>query len=228
DYPRGGALASATYRHVYGSYIDEPLLRETVTGSVRHFFHRNQQYSVTALSDSAGDTAERYAYTAYGALSIFNPAGTPQATTTLHNRYTYTGREHDPDLNLYHFRARLYDPTAGRFLGRDPLGFVDGMSLYRGYFESAKLDPFGLSPAIRSSMNWAIKRMSDGQCYQNQHGIPECVTAGGEIRKKCRVKVECMNMIWGVGPRHCGIHVINGCDPRDALPQRRITAFPIV
>lgn len=55
----------------------------------------------------------------------------------------YTGREYDPDLNLYHFRARWYDPSTGGFISRDPLGYVDGMSLYRGYFGVAELDAEG-------------------------------------------------------------------------------------
>ena len=31
---------------------------------------------------------------------------------------------------MYHYRARAYDPEAGRFLQRDPLGYVDGLGLY--------------------------------------------------------------------------------------------------
>ncbi len=42
---------------------------------------------------------------------------------------------------LYHVRHREYDPIAGRWLQRDPAGFVDGMNLY-GYYG---VDPFGLS-----------------------------------------------------------------------------------
>jgi hypothetical protein len=32
-----------------------------------------------------------------------------------------------------YFRARYYNPLTGEFLSRDPMEFVDGMSLYRGY-----------------------------------------------------------------------------------------------
>ena len=59
----------------------------------------------------------------------------------------YTGREWDETLNLYHYRARLYDSISGRFLGRDPIGF--GGSRY-GLYEwvSARalsaIDPSGL------------------------------------------------------------------------------------
>ena len=41
-------------------------------------------------------------------------------------------------------RARYYDPTTGEFIAQDPLEYVDGYSLYRGYFGIAGVDPFGL------------------------------------------------------------------------------------
>lgn len=85
---------------------------------------RNQQYSVTALTNGGASIQERYAYTAYGAPTITDASGTPRTTTAEGNRYTYTGREWDEELSLYHYRARMYDPAAGRFLGRDPIGYV--------------------------------------------------------------------------------------------------------
>jgi len=44
-YPVGGSATTPTFRHVYASYIDEPVVRKglTSTGTV-HFYHRNQQY----------------------------------------------------------------------------------------------------------------------------------------------------------------------------------------
>jgi RHS repeat-associated protein len=106
--------------------------------------HRNQQYSIIGLTNAAGTLVERYSYTAYGTLSIYAANGTVRTSSTYANRYTYTGREYDADLNLYHFRARWYDPTTGGFISRDPLGYVDGMSLYRGYFGVAGLDYSGM------------------------------------------------------------------------------------
>ena len=41
--------------------------------------------------------------------------------------------------------GRYYDNEHGRFIQRDPLGYVDGMSLYNAYFaEGFALDPSGL------------------------------------------------------------------------------------
>ena len=41
-------------------------------------------------------------------------------------------------------RARFYAAQLGRFISRDPLGFVDGFSLYRAYFVPVGVDPWGL------------------------------------------------------------------------------------
>ncbi len=85
-------------------------------------FQCNQQYSITAMTDQSGGILERYVYTAYGTPTFLNASGTPHSTqvSQLQNRYTYTGREWDGVLTLYHYRARLYGPVAGRFCSRDP------------------------------------------------------------------------------------------------------------
>ncbi|MFO0344196.1 MAG: RHS repeat-associated core domain-containing protein, partial [Planctomycetota bacterium] len=151
DYARGAAAAAPSFRYVYGSDVDEPLLRHAGTGTTLPtsgtaalYYHRNQQYSIVGLSDAAGNLVERYAYTAYGELTILAPDRTVRTTSSFQNRYTYTGREWDPTLRLHYFRARWLEPKAGRFIGRDPLGYVDGMGLYGAYFTVRGVDPYGL------------------------------------------------------------------------------------
>jgi RHS repeat-associated protein len=73
--------------------------------------------------------------------------GTVIASSAINNRYSYTGREWDATVGLYHFRARWMSPKTGRFLGSDPIGyevsegglyeFIDGMPL-------TESDPMGL------------------------------------------------------------------------------------
>jgi RHS repeat-associated protein len=46
------------------------------------------------------------------------------------NRKGYAGYEHDESITMYHVRHRVYRPDLGRWMTRDPLGYVDGMSLY--------------------------------------------------------------------------------------------------
>ncbi|TWU32434.1 tRNA3(Ser)-specific nuclease WapA precursor [Novipirellula aureliae] len=106
-------------------------------------YHRNQQYSVTALTDGGGLVKERYAYDAYGTPTISDASGTTLTTTSENNRSTYTGREWDEDLRLYHYRARMYDPVAGRFCSRDPIGILGGWNKYANKFGLSEVDPTG-------------------------------------------------------------------------------------
>lgn len=75
----------------------------------RFYFHRNQQYSLIAVTDGSGTIAERYGYTAYGTPMITDASGSGRTTTAVGNRYMYTGRKWDETLSLYHYRARMYD-----------------------------------------------------------------------------------------------------------------------
>jgi RHS repeat-associated protein len=146
DYPVGGAASTPTYRYVYASYIDEPVVRKTAgAGGTLVYFHRNHQYSITAVTTSTGSIAERYAYSAYGQPTILDTSASVLSSSAINNRYTYTGREWDATLGLHHFRARWMSPSAGRFLGRDSIGYVDGYSLYGFQLSLDLFDPFGLS-----------------------------------------------------------------------------------
>ena len=46
------------------------------------------------------------------------------------NRFLFQGREWDHHAEAYDFRARWYSPRLGRFLSRDPMGYLDSMNLY--------------------------------------------------------------------------------------------------
>ncbi|NWN23243.1 RHS repeat-associated core domain-containing protein, partial [Escherichia coli] len=38
-------------------------------------------------------------------------------------RFQYTGQAWIPELGMYHYKARIYSPTLGRFLQTDPIGY---------------------------------------------------------------------------------------------------------
>ena len=75
------------------------------------------------------------------------PATYGNAKDTLSQPYGFTGREYDPETGLYYYRARYYDPMAGRFIGKDPIDFAGGdVNLYR-YVQNNPInfiDPLGL------------------------------------------------------------------------------------
>ncbi len=59
-------------------------------------------------------------------------------------RRPYETQRVAPNVALLLIRARYYDPLTGEFTSRDPLEYVDGMSLYRGYMGTSGVDPWGL------------------------------------------------------------------------------------
>src|SRR6056297_718985 len=54
-------------------------------------YQSNGQYSVTALTDATGSITERYAYDAYGKLTMTDGSGSVLSVSAYGNRYTYTG-----------------------------------------------------------------------------------------------------------------------------------------
>jgi len=106
----------------------------------------NQQYSITAVTTSAGAIAERYAYSAYGEPTILDGSGAALQTSNFNIRHSFTGREWDAMVGLHHFRARWMSPKTGRFMCRDPIGYEGSPYDLYEYCESNPirfLDPFG-------------------------------------------------------------------------------------
>jgi RHS repeat-associated protein len=135
-----------------------PTLETTTVTEVTLGYHRNGQYSITAMTTSTGAVAERYAYTAYGQPTILNASGSVLTKSAVGNRYTYTGREWDETVGLHHFRAQWISPLAGRFLGRDPIGLEGsewGLYEYAASSPLDMLDPFGLD--CKSEFNACIR-----------------------------------------------------------------------
>ena len=63
----------------------------------------------------------RYLYTdSWGNFLLSCPSAT-KGKPCIPNRYAFTGREWDPDIALYHYRARWYDPETKRFTQEDPV-----------------------------------------------------------------------------------------------------------
>jgi RHS repeat-associated protein len=110
---------TTTYRYIHGPGIDEPLAREEVGPGSLIYYHADGLGSIVKMTDQAGSVVHSYQYDTWGNIELGATQG----------GYAFTGREWDPEIGLYYYRARYYDPTLGRFVSEDPVGLVGG-SLY--------------------------------------------------------------------------------------------------
>ena len=142
---------------VYGAtYIDEVLIFDKDTdddgdctdagGSSRYFYAQQANWNVVAVTDSSGDTAEKIKYDPYSEAAVTVQDG----HSTTGNAYLFQSRRWDDEVDLYYFRNRVVSPTLGRFITRDPVGYVDGYNLYA--YASGRptfaVDPMGMLCAM--------------------------------------------------------------------------------
>ena len=97
--------------------------------------------NVMALTDSSGAVVEKVKYDPYGQPTV-SQVGQAPATG---NPFLFQGQRYCPETGLYYFKNRDYLPPLGRFLQRDPLGYVDGMNVYEvlGGKPAFGVDPLG-------------------------------------------------------------------------------------
>jgi RHS repeat-associated protein len=85
----------------------------------------------------------------------------------------YAGREFDSESGPYYYRARYYDPSAGRFLSEDPIGFKGENDFYAyvSNHSTDLIDPSGLLQVccrkadIGKKMPWLSKERKPCHCF---------------------------------------------------------------
>ena len=112
-------------------------------GMKKYFYHTNHLGSVVAITDEDGDVVNRYLYTdSWGNFKLSCPS-VNKGKPCIPNRYIYTGREWDADLDLYYYRARFYDPDTKRFTQEDPVFESTNRYMYVDNNPMVNTDPSG-------------------------------------------------------------------------------------
>ncbi len=107
-------------RYVHGPGTDEPLVWYEGSGTGdKRWLHADERGSIIAISNGSGVLTTINSYDEYGIPGSANQG-----------RFQYTGQAWLPEFGLYHYKARAYSPTLGRFLQTNPIGYGDGMNMY--------------------------------------------------------------------------------------------------
>ncbi len=160
----------ARHQYVWDvTYIDSPILRDENAdmddddcmdeGAERLYYLWDANRNVTALINNDGAVVEGYVYDPYGRVTIWDDDWSDTVTwaSSKANEILFCGYRWDPETGLYHVRHRMYHPTLGRWLQRDPLGYVDGNELYEYGVSNPgdAVDPHGLYTVRTSVRYWA-------------------------------------------------------------------------
>jgi RHS repeat-associated protein len=122
-----------THRYLFGDGIDQIEADESngtvLWGLVDHLG------SVRDVVDNSGTVRNHISYDSFGNI-------TAQTDSSVVFRYGYTGREFDKESGQYYYRSRYFDPTVGKFISEDLIGFGGGDSNLNRYVRNR---PTGLT-----------------------------------------------------------------------------------
>ena len=99
------------------------------------------------LTHSASwQVAEHFVYDAYGQFTVTNASWSTASVEYLGWNYTFQGMRYDAAIGDNFSLTRVYNPRIGTWLSQDPMGYVDGASLYQAMGGSPinHVDPKGL------------------------------------------------------------------------------------
>jgi RHS repeat-associated protein len=143
EYNGAGTLLK---RYVHGPGTDEPVAvyEGAALGlAARRYMLPDERGSIAALVDANGNPA---------AINTYDEYGIPGANNQ--GRFQYTGQTWIPELGMYHYKARIYSPTLGRFLQVDPIGYQGGIGLYAYVHDDPinRTDPTGTQDRLDMQM----------------------------------------------------------------------------
>ena len=152
--PEGGSFGTekVTRQFVEGANIDEHICvdyygEEGTAVERTLWYHQNARGDVVALTDADGEVFVELRYSAFGVAYKINEQGQLEEFCDFSVVvFGFQGLTFDEETKFYYARHRYYSAQQGRWLSRDPLGYVDGYNLYEAFGGNSlsSIDPLGL------------------------------------------------------------------------------------
>jgi len=122
-------------------------------------YHTDGLGSVRAITASNGDVVETYQTDEFGIPTL------SQGTST--QPFDFAGEQRDAEDLLIYLRARVYDPTIGRFLQRDTAAGTLRAALSLNRYTYAQNNP----TTYRDPSGHAISKLLESDCFTTASGI---------------------------------------------------------
>ncbi|MFN3650394.1 MAG: RHS repeat-associated core domain-containing protein [Armatimonadota bacterium] len=192
DYTRGGVTGLVSERE----------------GSTSRTYHGDQLGSTRGLTNSSQSVTHSREYDAFG----MTVAGT--GLPTPFGFVGGQGYQKDPDSGLMLLGARYYDPSVGRFISRDPIGYSGGLNLY-AYSSNNPVnatDPRGTHPGA------AVLAPGAGAVAYMTMAAPLVVSGpGGWVLLGILAVVVVVGVGWAISQSNSGEDEIVGNPPVDTV-----------
>jgi RHS repeat-associated protein len=133
----------------------------------------DERGSVIGVTNGSGSVTTVNKYDAYGVPDSGNVG-----------QFQYTGQRWIDDVDLYYYKARVYDPELGRFLQTDPIGVAGGMNLYAyvGNDPVSFRDPTGrelVCTTMTVNVRFEVTEYGlSGQSFGGTVSYPVCMDTG--------------------------------------------------